>query len=405
MAETGLDPWYKNQSHALVIGLVALLGTYGETAIGMLPMMVTGWIESGGLDEATAGYLGSATLGGMTLGLAAAVLLIKRHNHAWVARVGVIIALGADLASAGITAPLVLGMVRVCAGIGYGLVVATIVNWFARHPAADRCFGAFMLLQLLVFATLFVLVRYLTTWLGSIAGFACLFVLGACCLTIVPLLNTQREMHPEKRTEAQGAVRPLALCWQLSVVLAPAVLLVAMVGFWAYLSQLGIAMGIDADHVAQALGAVTLTGVPATLGVIWLGDRWGRQRPIWLGIAGLLMPIGLFWMGPTGLVSFLIGGALFNMAWSFIIPSMQAVQADLDRTGRLAALSTIPQAIGAAIGPAAFALALGFGRFPAGFAMAVVFVVVSLMMMQIPASLADTAPPVAQPAPGQLASE
>jgi hypothetical protein len=84
---------------------------------------------------------------------------------------------------------------------------------------------------------------------------------------------------------------------------------------------------------------------------------------------------------------------------------MQTVQADLDRTGRLAALSTIPHAIGAAIGPSAFALALGFGRFPAGFAMTVVFVAVSLMMVQIPASLADTAPPVAQPAPGQIASE
>ena len=44
-AEPGTVAWHGNQRHPLVIGLVALRGTYGQTAIGMLPVMVTAWVE------------------------------------------------------------------------------------------------------------------------------------------------------------------------------------------------------------------------------------------------------------------------------------------------------------------------------------------------------------------------
>lgn len=220
--------WYRDYRHPLVICLVALLGTYGQTAIGILPVMVTAWIEHAGMGEAAAGHLGSATLAGMTVGLAACVVLLSSRSHAWVARLGVVMAVASDVLSASLADPLTIGLARALAGVGYGLVVATVVSWLARHPAADRCFGTFMLLQLLVFAPLIVAVPYLASFLGTSAGYVCLIVLGAASLIIVPLLNLQPEAPEAEVVAADGGAGPLPGRWRWAAIAAPAVLLVAM---------------------------------------------------------------------------------------------------------------------------------------------------------------------------------
>jgi hypothetical protein len=68
---------------------------------------------------------------------------------------------------------------------------------------------------------------------------------------------------------------------------------------------------------------------------------------------------------------------------------MQSIQADLDRSGQLAALSTIPQAIGSAIGPAVFAFALGIGQYSFGFSAVIILLVIGTVMVIPPALIGE----------------
>ena len=181
--------WWDLDRHSspLVILLIALLGAYGQTAIGILPVMVSSWVERLGFSESAAGYIGSATLAGMTLGLAASVVMLKHRSYAFVAALGVSIALVCDLLSIWQMTASVLGFFRLVAGLGYGLVIASVVSWFARQEHADRCFGTFMLLQILVFAPLLAVVPILEASTGAKAPYICLLLLGLISLLILPL--------------------------------------------------------------------------------------------------------------------------------------------------------------------------------------------------------------------------
>lgn len=393
MAKVNRARYFDQHTSPVVILLVALLGTYGQTAIGLLPLMVTSWVESNGFSESSAGFIGSATLVGMTLGLAAAVLLLKHRPHAWVATMGIFIALGGDILSIYQQAPLHLGIVRFIAGSGYGLVIASVVSWFARHEMADRCFGTFMLLQLLVFAGLFTLIPFLEPRIGPATSNYSLIALGSFCLLLAPLLR----LNPPDKDETRRAKETRSVLFpddvprtiSIAAVVAPGFVLMATVGFWAFLHRFGLSQGIAENRLGAILGLVTLSGIPASLAVIWLGGRLGRLVPILIGLTGLLIPMIMFGLGATFLGAYVMGGVLFTMAWSFSIPVMQAIQADLDATGELATLSTIPQSIGSAMGPVTFAMALGVGYYPLGFAMMTVLVLISLIMVIRPALAAQ----------------
>lgn len=374
-----------------VIVLVALLGTYGQTAIGVLPLMLSVWVEGRGFSETTAGLIGSLTLVGMTLGLAMSVLLLRYRTHAWIATAGVIIALSSDTISIFQQAAFPLAVMRTVAGLGYGLVVACVVSWFARHEAADRCFGTFMLLQLLVFAFLLSVIPLLEVRVGEAAPYLCLIFLGIVSLFLVPLLKLNQpdpDVTPVEVNEPRPFLpKDLPAPISIAAVLAPGIVLIAAVGFWAFLQRFGISIGIPQKQLGTILGLITLSGIPASLAVIWIGSRFGRLVPVLIGLGGLLIPMLMFASGAASLGLYVVGGILFTMSWSFSIPTIQAVQSDLDDSGQLAAISTMPQAIGSAIGPTAFAMASGAGGYSAGFFMMILLILVSLVVV-IPPTLA-----------------
>ena len=165
------------------------MGTYGLAAVGIVPIMIGSWVSSLGIDEKTAGFIGSAGFTGMTLGLVIAVLLLKRHKITRIVAGGIGIAIVSDGLSILAQEPVTLGVMRFSAGIGYGILEASIVSWFARNEQADRCFAVFMLLQLLLISILLVSIPYFETSLGGATPYVFLIGFGLISVLGLPLLN------------------------------------------------------------------------------------------------------------------------------------------------------------------------------------------------------------------------
>jgi hypothetical protein len=381
-----------------VIVLIGLIGAYALTALGVLPIMVGNWVVYLEISEHTAGFIASSTIAGLTSGQLLAVTVFAGRPSVKLAGWGIVISLVFDGLSILADGPVLLGGLRFGAGLGYGLALIAVMSWFGRHENADRCFGVVMLLQVLIFAPLLVLVPILENTLGSATPYLCLLVLGSFSLLVRPLLNLNSggsSGHNEKGdraaatalsrrgTAARAVQRNITL--RIAAVAAPTIFLVGVMGIWAYLARYGDFLRIGKEHIGSVLGAVTLIGIPASLLVIWSGNRFGRLLPVTLGILAVFLPLAAFYLGFETFVVYVVAAAAFTFGWSYGFPYMQAVQADLDPTGRLVAIAMIPQGLGSAIGPAAFAIAMGIGGYPAGFL---------LVMILLASSMAVILPPV-----------
>lgn len=392
-------PSWKTLSHTspVVIVLIGLIGAYALTALGVLPIMVGNWVVQLGISERTAGFIGSATIAGLTCGKLLGVTVLARRRSVELATWGIATSLVFDGLSIFAHEPVLLGVIRYGAGFGYGLALIAVMTWFGRHENADRCFGVIMLLQVLIFAPLLVLVPILENYLGSTAPYLCLLVLGSLSFVARPLLNLNSpdsgegmgdgdEVAAADFSEAGNAVRGFKADFALRIaaVAAPTIFLVGVMGIWAYLARYGAYLDIESEQVGSVLGAVTLIGIPASLLVIWSGNRFGRLLPVMAGLAAVLLPIAMLYLGFESFAVYVVAAAAFTFGWSYGFPYMQAVQADLDPSGRLVAIAMIPQGLGSAIGPAAFAIAMGIGGYSAGFLLVTVMLATSMVVVLPP---------------------
>jgi hypothetical protein len=387
-------PSWSTLSHnsPVVIVLIGLIGAYALTALGVLPIMVGNWVEQLDISERTAGFIGSATIAGLTCGKLLAVTIFARRPSVQVASWGITTSLVFDALSILADGPVLLGVLRYGAGLGYGFALISVMGWFGRHENADRCFGVIMLLQVMIFAPLLVLVPILENYLGSTAPYLCLLVLGVLSFLARPLLNLNSPAGSQGNEAAAAAPTPATttresnsnVALKIAAVASPTIFLVGVMGIWAYLARYGAYLDIESEQVGSVLGAVTLIGIPASLLVIWSGNRFGRLLPVMAGVSVVLLPIAMLYLGFESFVVYVVAAASFTFGWSYGFPYMQAIQADLDPSGRLVAIAMIPQGLGSAIGPAAFAIAMTAGGYSAGFLLVLIMLATSMVVILPP---------------------
>ncbi|PKP69737.1 MAG: hypothetical protein CVT83_04175 [Alphaproteobacteria bacterium HGW-Alphaproteobacteria-5] len=375
--------------------LVAFVAVYSLGVGGFMPIMVASWVNGLSITEEAAGYVATANFAGGTLGLFIAIFLLTRRPVAHIAALALAVAITGDGISMLANDAVSLAVVRFWAGCGHGLLSTAVINWLARHEQPGRCFGIFMLLQVLIFAPIMAAVPALQEEIGRVAPYLVLLTLAAFSVFLLPVLNLNGgdKPLPRKVVGAKDEEDGKAYRWfhpvVLQSVIAPTLFLIATFGVWAYLERYGVSLGIAEYLLGPAFVGILLTGIPASLAAVWLGDRIGRTIPIVAGFVLTTLPLGLFLVQSSSLLLFMVACGLFNMGWCFSVPYFQAIQADIDRSGQIVTVANLAGAIGCAVGPGLFALMLGGGGYVEAFLLMIVVYGVGLFTVVAPACAAD----------------
>jgi MFS family permease len=341
-----------------------------------------------------AGYVATLNSVGAGLGQFTAVFLLTRFAVSRLVGFGIAVSALSDVGCIFVHGAELLAVLRLLSGFGHGFILVAVTNWLARLKRADRGFGAFMLLQVVFISPMIMAVPYVQSLIGPSAPYVLLLVLAAISAAFTPLLNLNGGDVPVKRAAPAALLEPRALPWKVIVYwflagAAPTLFAIAVMGPWIYLQLFGMSLGHQEALLSQVLAAVTLAGIPASLFLMWLGNRIGRVIPTLVSLLGIIASIMMFLFGPPSIAGFALGTTVFTVAWCFITPYLQAIQSDLDRSGRLAAASSLPVTIGSALGPAIFAFMLGNGGYRAAFFVSIAFFAASLVAALIPAFAAD----------------
>lgn len=371
--------------------LVALCGAYGAIIVSILPSLVGAWISDAGLSEQAAGEVAAANVLGATLGLGAALFLVSRWPLPRIGQLGLLLAMTGDALSIWADGFIELCILRGLSGLGVGLLTGAIANWIGRHDQAARGFGMYTMLQFVLAAGYIAAVPALAAYAEGASVYLCLLVLALISFLLVPLLNLNGGDVPLR--EASQALRDTASesgpILKLLAVLAFGFFSVAAVGLWSYMLRYGELIGIEAGEVAHILALSALCGIPGTILVVVLGARFGRTGPLMLALAVYTAPVIVFGLSEVTASIFIGAMVVQSIAWAVVAPYFQAVQAALDRSGRLAVWGVIVVSVGAGLGPALVGFLIDGDSYVIAFAVALGVLVLAALAGVIPALAAD----------------
>ena len=344
-----------------ILWLASTAGYAGVVIIGVLPAFVGAMIESLQFSISQAGDVASANLFGIAASVFFVLALKSRFQFQHIVMACALASIILESTSIFVRNFEALVFIRFVAGFAGGSLCTVTMIWIGRLRNPDRGYGIFLFMQFALSAPLVYLVSILTDSFGVVTVFASIIVLTAAAFVIAPVFGLRyRAERSDSVSQTIGAsnvanmepkARSVVFLAGLSVVSIFA-FEAACSGVWAFADRLGQTLG--ARFVATALFVASLAGIPGSLLVVWLGDRWGRIRPITLGVGVLVLSAIMLSYETLSATSFVVALILLGAGWGFVLPYIQAIQAKLGANGNVVATGLFFTFAGISFGPALF---------------------------------------------------
>jgi hypothetical protein len=247
---------------------------------------------------------------------------------------------------------------RFLAGAGAGSLISLSFTTVGLTENPDRNFG-YLIMWVLLYGAVVLYVMPAAYALSGMTGTLLFFAIFP--LVALPLVKAFPQGGEAVTTVEADAVNLPAALRSLAL-LAMFAYFVAQGVAWAYLFLIGTAGGLSEQQVATGLTLSQVAGVAGALLPALIGGRFGRWRPLTVGIVGGALCL-LFLIGRLEYLPFVFWVCLYNFFWNMTHPYLLGSMASFDRRGRVVVLAVAAQMLGLAIGPAVGATVIAPGQY------------------------------------------
>jgi hypothetical protein len=268
-------------------------------------------------------------------------------NRSGVAAAALIILALGNVLSLWASSPWTMAGPRFVAGLGSGLATGLMAAALTNMPAAERRFGLYMIVSLVVAGALSWISGWVLRGYDVRAMFATLAVIALLPLPLSGMFPALRA--PPAAKHAGGSRSRLAAATG-AILLGTAVYWLAAGGTWAFAGRLGIQRGLDAATVGALLGIALLCGAGGACVPFVLRSRAGFLRPL-LAAATLSVASVTTLALTRSEASYATALGGFMFAWIAAFPYLMALCSRFDPLGRLGALCYGVSSAAAGAGP------------------------------------------------------
>jgi predicted MFS family arabinose efflux permease len=367
----------------IVLGVVT---TAGVLYANLGPVIVSGLAATPGYSAETAGYVFSLNLYGSMLGGLVVVPFVARADWRPLAATFLVLALLADVASTLVHAVAALYALRFAHGFACGAFLGLAASVIARAAAPERTFAFYIAVQITLGGVGAMALTGIAATDGIRVVWICLAAYGALALMLLPWLDP----YSAQPRRAAGADTPDRRAPWSPVALSLAALFLYQAGqmaAFAYTIEFGHHHGLDDNFIGTAVAISLWIGGPSAILVAWWSTRSGRLRPVFAGMLLTAVAVSLFALSDPG--TYFAANVGLNVMFSMTFPYLMGVAAEMDNTGRLAAVAGFVSASGLATGPAIAATLLVDGAYEPVIAFAVLALTASALLVLLPAQTLD----------------
>jgi len=343
-----------------IIFAAVVISALGALVYNLLPLIMGTAQDFKGLNNQSAGLLGSSFFAGFTLTTITAFFWIRRFSWRVISFSAIPIAAGA-LIMAGVTGSFFLmatafvvagGAFAVLYGIGTTLLADTSqpARWYGLKNAAEAGLGIILLLALPAMVT--------QRW-----GFGGLMAALAAVLVVLSPLLAKMPRYGNKREQLAVVHHKLVPVLRFAIWLALTGVLIYMASMtmvWAYIERFAHQAGFDAVNTGKVLSLSLVMAVCGSLVAMVLGDRIGLGIPLGASVALLLVSLAML-NNFDSLAVYGLATCLFNFSFGLGLPYLVSVVAKLDVDGRFVVLTVPAIGIGVMIAPALGGMLMGYG--------------------------------------------
>ena len=307
---------------------LGMIPTAGILYANATPLIVSSLEQLPTFTPESAGFTFAANMYGTTIGGLIAIALVRALP--WRASclvLAVLIAL-TDMTSIWIEDPFWLTAVRFIHGLVGGAIMGFGSVLIARAGQADRTFGIMIALQMFLGGVLAASLAPLMSSHGVFPVWLCLVVYSLLVVCVIPFLHDYDAVElPSSSTPVSSHRSPI-----LIVAIAGFALFIFQAGqmaAYAYIYEIAQSYGFTDVFIGWTNAAGIWIGAPAALFAAYWSTRSGYVRP---GLCGCILT-GVAVAGlvvPSQLVYF-IASVGFGIFFSFVIPYLLALVAEMDR--------------------------------------------------------------------------
>jgi predicted MFS family arabinose efflux permease len=342
-----------------------------------IPVISTAWVSLLGFTEVQVGRVAGADLGGFSLGAVIVSSFVARYNRRLLVAIAAAIAIAANALCMSVQGYEQTLWLRFVAGIGSGAFTAIAIATLAGTCRPARAFN--ILLFSFAFSQggeLYLLPKLSMNqiYVFFIASYvpALLLIRWLPPRPVDKTLDVEIDLHAAGPAES-GAAEPVAdpegtihvqvpasVPW---LVLAAVLFTYLNIGaYWTYIELASASSEADPDWVGQLLVYTSVFSVIGCACATVISNRYGLARPLLVTLLVQAIIVGMLANGINN-VNVMISMFSFNFCWIFVDVYQSATIANIDHSGRFAALMPGAQGLGQILGPnlAAYMLALGMG--------------------------------------------
>ena len=356
---SAFDGW-----RSISISLYMTLVGYG-VLVG-IPVISTAWVNLLGFSEVEVGRVAGADLGGLSLGAVLTALVIARMNRRYLVLGAAALAIGANaLCTVMVEYEQVLWL-RLIAGIGSGVYTAVAVASLGATSKPARAYN----MMLFAFAFSQALELHILPQLsmnGIYMVFIGCYLFGLLFLNWMPPRPVEKGLDIEIDVGESGAAHhrehqhvPAYVPWLvLGAMLAT---YINIGGYWTYIELASLASDATPEWVSRVLVWTSFCSIIGCLFATVISNRFGLARPLLVTLV-LQAIIVIMLAGGINNTNIVISMFSFNFLWIFVDVYQMSTVANVDHSGRFAALMPGAQGLGQILGPniAASILAAGLG--------------------------------------------
>jgi MFS family permease len=335
-----------------------LVGVIGPEVFIVQPGFVQGLVEKLGFDDQAAGYAASIEVWGITATTLVMTFFSHRFNWRTVLTGSLLLVAVSNALCIGVHDRHLFVLLRFLCGAGAGSLISLSFTTVGLTRNPDRNFG-YLIMWVLLYGAV---VLYLMPAAYAVSGMTgVLLFFAAFPLVALPLVR-YFPANAEAAAVVEADAVDLALPLKALALAAMFAYFIAQGIAWAYLFLIGTAGGLPEQQVATALTLSQLAGVAGALLPALLGHRFGRWRPLTIGIVGGAIALS-FLIGRFAYLPFTLWVCAYNFFWNMTHPYLLGSMASFDRRGRVVMYAVACQMLGLAIGPALAASVIPGGHF------------------------------------------
>ena len=283
----------------------------GAGAFLIMPLLVGAAADDFQLSESQLGYLAALAMSGSAISAVLAIFWVRRVN--WrKAMFFALLLLGSGHGTAVFVNSYSLLLLAIfIASLGGGTVYSLSLTILSDNDQPDRVFGysiaaqvSFQVIGLLLFPGLI-----------SAGGLDALLTI----LSLMAFLSLIAIRFLPTRGKEIQLSNILQIFSQSKVVFAlfGCLFFFFNVGcFWTFIERMGDAAGYSPQVIGNSLAAGVAVGIIGSLCASWLGNKYGRMRPILISAIGTVITAMLL-ASCDNLAIFIIAIALYNFVWNF----------------------------------------------------------------------------------------